>query len=94
MKSLANGIMFGIGSSLAVLSVSIGYAAWSNMSHVASGVGLTHSLWNQLVDNVDYLNGQVTSLNGQVVPHGQQMFTANGTFTVPAGVTTVYVSMA
>ena len=39
---------------------------------------------------------QIIGQLGNVVggaPHGKQMFTSSGTFTVPAGVTTVYLSM-
>ncbi|MBP2655186.1 MAG: hypothetical protein H6Q73_2755 [Firmicutes bacterium] len=34
----------------------------------------------------------ITTSAGTVTPHGKSMFTSSGTFTVPTGVTTVYVS--
>ena len=38
------------------------------------------------------LASSITTVNGAVTAHGVQRFTANGTFTVPVGVTLVYVT--
>lgn len=48
---------------------------------------------NMLVD-VEYDGVDFVLLDRLPLAHGQQKFTANGNFTVPAGITTVYVTLA
>ena len=47
---------------------------------------------NMLVD-VEYDGVDFVLLDRLPIAHGQQKFTANGNFTVPAGITTVYVTL-
>ncbi len=74
-----------------MLLVSFAYAAWGSMTRATENAPVSASAWNQIVDNIEHLNGLVSAVPSS---RGQQMFTANGTFAVPAGVTKVYVSMA
>lgn len=64
----------------------ISYGTGGNLPTVATGSGLTATMWNDLVSQVNVLS----SLNGPRF----QYFAAGGTFTVPANVTTVYVTAA
>jgi hypothetical protein len=61
------------------------------MTRATENAPISASAWNQIVDNIEHLNGLISTPSSS---HGQQMFAANGTFAVPAGVTKVYVSIA
>ena len=49
-------------------------------------------IYNTMTDSIETYDG--FTWKSPSAPHGIERFTANGTFTVPSGVTTVWVSMA
>ena len=60
------GIVFGIGLVLAGTACFFVYAySWTNLSDTnTSGTQLSSTMWNNLVDNVNYLSGQVAGVSG------------------------------
>ena len=77
-----------------LFSVFIAYAAWNDTA--TTGSSLTASIWNDMataVWNIEITaNNNSTALNNHLwFQENKQIFTSWGTFTVPAGITKVFI---